>query len=200
MDVRKLAQNHIEAIEISGLKLEILEETLEYFCFSYSHPTLTLAGAGPTFIDKIELRFFEYGSGDSDPKANFIKKIKTEKLIRKTLPEFDILKSYNLNITKIFRKMNLIEKLMDLNLAYTIPEIVGKDIFRISKPYNSNLIEKRLTILPCKFSNIPAEKLSNLIISNKEIKLIEFTITEFEETTKTNRVEKSTDEDLLPTW
>ncbi|MEP0479393.1 MAG: hypothetical protein ABJD23_04210 [Nonlabens sp.] len=89
---------------------------------------------------------------------------------------------------------------MDLNLVYTIPEIVGNDIFRVSKPYNSNLIEERLTILPCKFSNIPAEKLSNLIISNTDKKLIEFTIIEFEETTKTNRIEQSTDSDLLPSW
>ena len=121
MDVRKHAQNYIESIEIAGLELEIIEETLEYFCFTYSHPTLTLAGAGPIFIDKIQLRIFEYGSGDSDPKADFIQKIKTEKLIRKTFPGFDILKSYSFNITKIFRKMNLIEKLMDLNLVYTIP-------------------------------------------------------------------------------
>ena len=200
MDVHKQAQNFIETIEIAGLELEIIEETLEYLCFTYSHPTLTLAGAGPTFIDKIRLRIFEYGSGDSDPKANFIQKIKTEKLIRKTLPEFDILKSYNLNITKVFRKMNLIEKLMDLNLVYTIPEIVGKDIFRVSKLYTSHFIEERLRTLPCQFTNIPAEKLSNLIISNTNKKLIEFSITEFEETKKVNRADKATDIDLLPTW
>ena len=200
MDVRKHAQNYIESIEIAGLELEIIEETLEYFCFTYSHPTLTLAGAGPIFIDKIQLRIFEYGSGDSDPQADFIQKIKIEKLIRKTFPGFDILKSYNFNITKIFRKMNLIEKLMDLNLVYTIPEIVGNDIFRVSKPYSSHFIEERLRILPCKFSNIPAEKLSNLIISNTEKKLIVFTITEFKETSNINRVERSTDEYLLPTW
>lgn len=36
MDVRKHAQNYIESIEIAGLELEIIEETLEYFCFTYS--------------------------------------------------------------------------------------------------------------------------------------------------------------------
>ncbi|MEO9953804.1 hypothetical protein [Nonlabens sp.] len=77
MDVHKLAQNHIETIEISGLELEIIEDTLDYLCFTYSHPALTLAGAGPTFIDKTDLRFFEYGSGVSNPKADFIRKIKT---------------------------------------------------------------------------------------------------------------------------
>ena len=182
------------------MKLREIEDTQNYYCFSYFHPTEIYVGQGLIFINKSDERFFIYGSGNDDPKTDFIEKIKREKLTRKAFPEFDIRKSYNIKINRILRKMNLIENLLNLDFVYTIPEIVGSDIFRISKPYNQKLFEKRLSQLPCEFNNIDGEKIWNILSLNEVKKVVEFTITEYFEIKKENRTERASETDLETVW
>jgi len=200
MDAKKLAEKYIEDLTISGMKLREVEDTVDYYCFGYFHPTETYVGQGLIFINKSDERFFIYGSGNSDPKAEFIKKIELERVTRKTFSDFDIRKSYNIKITRILRKMSLIDKLMELDFCYTTPEIVGSDIFRIAKPYTQRIFEKRLSQLPCEFNNINAEKISEILSLNENKKVVEFSITEYVEQKKINRLERATNEDLQTTW
>ena len=182
------------------MKLREIEDTPDYYCFTYFHSTKIYVGQGLIFINKSDEKFFIYGSGNSDPKTDFLEKIKREKLARKTFPEFDIRKFYNIKIHRILRKMSLIEKLLSLDFVYTIPEIVGSDIFRIPKPYNQKLFEKRLSQLPCEFNNICAEKIWNIFSLNKEKKVVEFTISEYIDVKKENRIERATKTDLETVW
>jgi len=182
------------------MKLREIEDTPDYYCFSYFHPTEIYVGQGLIFINKSDERFFIYGSGNNNPKTDFIEKIKREKLTRKAFPKFDIRKSYNIKINRILRKMNLIENLLNLDFVYTIPEIVGSDIFRISKPYNQKLFEKRLSQLPCEFNNIDGEKIWSILSLNEEKKVVEFTITEYFDVKKENRAERATETDLETVW
>ncbi|CAL2087356.1 protein of unknown function [Tenacibaculum sp. 190524A02b] len=198
--MKELAIKYIKGLSIPEMKLREIENTPDYYCFSYFHPTEIYVGQGLIFINKPDERFFIYGSGDNNPKADFLEKIKHEKIARKTFPEFDIRKSYNIKINRILRKMSLIEKLLNLDFVYTIPEIVGSDVFRISKPYNQKLFEKRLSQLPCEFNNINAEKVWDILSLNKEKKVVEFTIAEYIDIKKENRVEKATETDLETVW
>ena len=198
--MKKLAEKYIEDLGISGAKLKEIEDTSDYYCFTYFHPTEIYVGQGPIFINKSDKRFFIYGSGNSDPKNDFIKKIVSEKNARKVFAEFDIQKKYDLKINRILSKMNLIEKLLDINLTYIIPEIVGSDIFRIPKPYTQKILEERLSKLPTEFTNVPAIKVCEIISLNEKNKTVEFKITEHIDTIKVNRVEKATESDLQTNW
>jgi len=200
MTAKKLAEKYITDLNIPEMKLREIEDTSDYYCFSYFHPTETYVGQGWIFIKKSDERFFIYGSGNNDPKTDFLEKIELEKIARKIFPEFDIRKSYDIKINRILRKMSLIEKLLELDLVYTTPEVVGSDIFRIPKPYTQKLFEKRLSQLPCGFTNVTAEKISDILSLNRERKVVEFTISEYIEVIKVNRVERATDADLQTSW
>lgn len=198
--MKKLAEKYIKDLEIPEMKLKEIEDTPDYYCFCYFHPSEIYVGQGLIFINKSDERFFIYGSGDHDPKTDFLQKIQREKAVRKTFPKFDIRKLYNIKINRILKKMPLIEKLLDLNFEYTIPEIVGSDIFRISKPYNQKLLEKRLGQLPCEFNNSNAENVWHLLSLNEDQSVVEFSITEYFEIKKENRTERATERDLEPDW
>ncbi len=198
--MKKLAEKYIKDLNIPEMKLREIEDTPYYYCFSYFHPTEIYVGQGWIFIKKSDERFFIYGSGNNDPKTDFLEKIELEKTARKVFPEFDIRKSYDIEINRILRKMSLIEKLLELDFVYTTPEIVGSDIFRIPKPYTQKLLEKRLSQLPCIFTNVTAEKISTILSLNREKKVVEFTISEHIEVVKVNRVERATDADLQTSW
>ncbi|CAM3936707.1 MULTISPECIES: hypothetical protein [Flavobacterium] len=200
MTAKKLAEKYITDLNIPEMKLREIEDTPNYYCFSYFHPTETYVGQGWIFIKKSDERFFIYGSGNNNPKTDFLEKIELEKIARKTFPEFDIRKSYDIEINRILRKMSFIEKLLELDLVYTTPEIVGSDIFRIPKPYTQKLFEKRLSQLPCEFTNVPAEKISDILSLNREKKVVEFTISEHIEAIKVNRAERATNADLQTSW
>jgi len=198
--MNKLAEKYIEDLNISGVKLKEIEETSDYYCFSYFHPTEIYVGQGQIFINKIDNRFFVYGSGNTNPKKDFIEKITTEKEVRKIFSNFDIRKNYDVKINRIFRKLNLIEKLLELSLSYTIPEIVGSDIFRIPKPYSRKILEERLNELPTKFTNVKAIKVVEILSLNEKSKTVEFEIAKHIDSVKVNRVERATDSDLQPIW
>ncbi|RBW63431.1 hypothetical protein DS884_00130 [Tenacibaculum sp. E3R01] len=200
MSAKKLAEEYIKSLGTPEMKLSEVEDTSDYYCFSYFHPTEIYVGQGLIFINKLDNRFFIYGSGNSDPKTDYKIKLEQEKMARKIFPEFDIRKNYNIKINRILRKMNLIEKLLELGFSYTTPEIVGSDIFRISKPYNQKLFENRLSKLPCEFNNINAKKVWNILSLNKEKKVVEFTIAEYINVKKENRVERATETDLETAW
>lgn len=182
------------------MKLREVEDNSDYYCFSYFHPNEIYVGQGLIFINKLDKRFFVYGSGNSDSKKDFIEKIALEKSVRNVYPEFDILKRYNVKIDRILRKMYLIEKLLELNFTFTIPEIVGSDIFRIPKLYNQKILEERLSQLPCEFTNLTAENVCEIFLLNKNKKTVEFSITEYFNTVKVSRVEIAKDSDLQTSW
>ena len=200
MTAKKLAEKYITDLNIPEMELREIEDTSDYYCFSYFHPTETYVGQGWIFIKKSDERFFIYGSGNNDPKTDFLEKIELEKIARKIFPEFDIRKSYDIKINRILRKMSLIEKLLELDLVYTTPEVVGSDIFRIPKPYTQKLFEKRLSQLPCEFTNVTAKKISDILSLNREKKVVEFTISDHIDIVKVNRVERATDADLETSW
>ena len=98
MSVKKLAEEYIRNLSTPEMKLREVEDTSDYYCFSYFHPTEIYVGQGLIFINKLDNRFFIYGSGNSDPKTDFKIKLEQEKMARKTFPEFDIRKDYNIKI------------------------------------------------------------------------------------------------------
>ncbi|MGB5981932.1 MAG: hypothetical protein WBG46_07275 [Nonlabens sp.] len=191
MTAKTLAEEYLRNLDIRGIKLREIEDTSLYYCFSYYHPIKNYVGQGSIFIDKMECRFCVYGSGDIDPKLDFIKKIKLENIGRETFSEFDIRNSFNITIQFIHLRNILINKLLDSKLSYTKPEIVGNDIFRIPKPYSRKLFEKRLSELPCTFNNITAEQVVELLALNKEKMAVQFSIDKHIETVKVNSVNRA---------
>lgn len=198
--MKKLAEKYIQDLNIPEMKIKEIENTSDFYCFSYYHPTEIHIGQSLIFINKPDERFFIYSSAKDDPKTDFLEKIKREKIARVTFPEFDIRKSYTIKVNRVLRKMNLIEKLLTLDFNYVVPEVVGSDIFRIPQSYNQKLFEKRLSKLPCEFNNINGEKVWHILSLNQEKKVVEFTITEFVDINKENRIERATEIDMETVW
>lgn len=198
--MKEIAEKYIERSGIPGIRLNEIEETADYYCFNCYHPTKNYVGQGLVFINKSDNRFFEYGSGNLNPKKDFLKEIMVEKEVRKNFSGFDIQKYYDLKINRIFRRSHLIDKLLDLSLEYTIPEVVGNDIFRIPKSYNRKILEKRLKVLPAEFTNISAIKISEVFFLNNKYKTLEFGIVEHIDSVKVNRLERASDSDFKTIW
>lgn len=202
MNYKEKAIKYIDSVGIQGMKLKELEDTKEFYAFTYYHPTEIYAGQGPIFINKLDGDIFTYGSGSGMEfaKQDFLNQIKLQNIIRNKFSDFYIQKTYVMTISRVFGKTVLVDLLLDLNLSYIIPEIVGEDIFRISKKYDRSLLEERLKELPCIFSNIVGPEIGAIMKRNKFNQLLEFQIVEYIETNKETRSERATKEDLKPIW
>jgi len=80
--------------------------------------------------------------------------IEKEIVIRKMIPDYLFQSKSCIQITEIFDKDLLIDRLLELEISYVIPEAIGNSIHRISKKYTPELLHYRLETLPCLFSQV----------------------------------------------
>lgn len=206
----EIAKEYIKAEYGSefGIIEDSIIETDDLFCFvaqtlKYleSGNIFDMAiGGGYIFINKTDHRIFGYGSG-MDFNTSIIdlrKSIKIEKKIRKYIPDFDQQKKYAISIVKVKNEEALIQILLQMDISYIIPEIVGTSIFRVSKPYKKKKIKERLINLPTTFNLVTISL--NILYEFVKKDSCEFHLIEFEFPNRAKYVSEATAIDLEPIW
>ncbi|WP_298549296.1 hypothetical protein [uncultured Aquimarina sp.] len=206
------AVNYI-AIEIGkdfGIILGSIQDLEDFYAFTYqSRKYLETGkiedmaiGQGYNFISKSDQRVFSFGSRYvySDALKELRNKVSQEAEIRKKISHFDIQKKFDLSVSSVIKKQILVDTLLKFGLTYTIPEVVGKLIFRIPKNYKKKFLFEKLTELPITFHGLDQNELSSLIIELIKNNSCEFDILEQKENNLARYIDKATKVDLEPIW
>jgi hypothetical protein len=163
-------------------------------------------GPGPTVLDKRDGRVFAYGSGLSMERALAVQKMQSQRetAIRARFRHYDMRKPYRVLIRKIQDHRRLLERLDSFGLSYVIPEIECGVIWRVPKPYDKKVLNKRLAeTSPVVFGYAggagSVEHLSRLLVY-EHCSLCEIDIEEYHQRRKTTDPSKATPEDLEPEW
>ena len=165
-------------------------------------PRHHLIGIGPMIIDKENGYVLQYGSPNSEESA--IKNYRILKLkwnfIKNDFPNFDIQTNYNIIIKEILDKNKLVDLILSFPFQYTIPEVEGDTIWRISKRYDKKILMDRLDIQPTSFTDIHAERIldfhENVTLNN----LCKFDLEIYHKELKEWNITRATDSDLEPKW
>ncbi len=188
-----------ELIEFKDLYVAYVN-TKEYF--RTNDPKHSVIGTGPLIIDKEDGYAILYGSAHSENSAiQDYRNIKMKwQIIKKDFPKFDIQTKYNITIDKIFNLEKLKEIILSFPFQYTIPEVEGDTIWRISKPYDESILKLRLNISPTTFMEISPERIIEFYQKVSYFKVCNFKIEEYKPTLKEWNIKRATDIDLEPKW
>lgn len=181
-DFFKIAEDFVKT-EI-GNDVSILKDSIEdledLYCFTYQSKeylktndfSSILVGQGYLYLNKSDKRIFSIGS--TYPLESGLKEIREwlyfEKKIRMYYPDYELNIKYDIIVTQINDKEILKKILIRYETSYIIPEVVSNFIYRISKNYNSKILDQRLELLPSTFKGISQSTnfklITNLIESN----------------------------------
>lgn len=200
--------------ENAGPECAIMKEGIldveDFYCFSYNSKKYLeggyygdmLIGPGSIIISKKDGRIFEYGSGYSSENAiaDLRKRLHLEIEIKKEKPHFILNTHYDLEITRVKRKMALIELLVEYQTTYIIPEAVGNAIYRVAKSYTSSQLEGRLKMLPATFHGIDWRENVNLFSALLKSNSCEFNLIEHIDYRLEKYTPDATAKDLEPIW
>lgn len=193
-----------------GIVKESIQDLSDFYGFTYQSRKYLetgnfedmMIGQGYNFINKLDNRVFSYGSGYGFEEAlkELRKKVSQEAEIKKTIPDFEIQKRFDLRISSVENKQILVDTMLKFGLTYVIPEVVGSSIFRIAKNYKRTLFFEKLTDLPIIFHGMNQNELAELIIELIKNSSCEFDILQHEEKSFAKYVDKATKVDLEPIW
>jgi len=200
--------------ETMGTEYAILPEstvdTEDIFGFSYQSKRFLqtrdvmdmVVGQGPVLLSKVDQRLFVYGSAYSiaTAMADLWLQLDREKSVRAQFHAFDFRHSYNLTVTRIDKKQQLMESLLRQGMTYILPEVVGEDIFRIPKPYTKLQLENRLKELPTTFHHKTGQWISRFYQENVTWQLCEMELAPYQKTERARNIQRATEEDLKPIW
>lgn len=187
-----------------------LRETLEVFVFHYHTKKYLLTGnfqdmtvgQGPILIDKADGRITPFGSAFSSQAAieDYLEvKPKLYQLLTE-YADFDLTKHYDVTITEVLKKWELLDVLDGAGLQYVKPELQAETIWRIAKPYNKRQIEERIGKLPVIFMDIAAKKVVELCTAINVRRLAVLRVSEHHRVKHESNIHKATAKDLEPKW
>lgn len=145
---------------------------------------------------------FEYGSRLSYDEAtrNLRMKINIEAKVRMHIPNYNLQRQYGIIVYKIKKRQIFIETILKSGISFTIPEIVGDSIFRISQPYTKKKILIRLEKLPITFNQVNKHELLNVLLELIRNASCEFKLKEIEFPLLSNNAKGAKGIDLEPIW
>jgi len=219
-EAKEIAERWI--IDLHGPECAIVPQSIieddSYFVFQLNTKRyietggdcLGLLGGGPTVLDKRDGRIFPYGSGSGMATMESCleehkMRAERESVIRRSFPDYDMLRPCRVLLRKILDQRRLLELLESFELPYVIPEIETNTIWRVPKQYDKKLLRKRLSEpVPIVFGYAGAigsvNNLYQLLAPEGHRKLCEISIEDYHLQKKTNDPSKAKHEDLEPEW
>jgi hypothetical protein len=214
---REVAEKWV--LDMHGSHIALIPESIheddDYFGFYYQLKAALdsadfldgMIGQGFVILNKVDGRFFEYGSALSNEEAlsEHRRDDAQESVVRQQLPDYDRRDPYKLVLPRVDRTVRLVEIMSAGNLSYIVPEVESGAIWRIPKAYDRHTLQERLDApVPLEFTNagygVQLELLYGLVVANKRESICDILIERYRKVQRSKDPSSATEEDLAPEW